>query len=199
MYEVNVKVSVAQLCPTICNPMDCSLPGSSAHGTLQARILEWVAIPFSRGSSWSWDQTQASCIAGRVSTIWATREAFEVRVEFLFCIWLIVPVPLVEKIIILLWIFLIYLPKLDGTCVCFFLDALFYSIDKYVSFILNHIILILCNRPKSVSISLPIFLFFFQTCFDYFNYFTLSHINLKSSFQFLCSHYGKQYGSSSEN
>ena len=97
--------------------MDCSLPGSSAHGPLQARILEWVAIPFSRGSSWPWDQTRVSCIAGRVSTIWATREAFEVRVEFLSCIWLIVPVPFVEKIIILLWIFLIYLPKLDGTCV----------------------------------------------------------------------------------
>ena len=42
---------VAQLCPTLCDPMDCSLPGSSVHGILQARILEWVAISFSRGSS----------------------------------------------------------------------------------------------------------------------------------------------------
>ena len=41
----------AQLCPTLCDPMDCSLPGSSVHGILQARILEWVTIPFSRGSS----------------------------------------------------------------------------------------------------------------------------------------------------
>ena len=54
-----MKVSeVAQSCPTICDPMDCSLPGSSVHGILQARILEWVAIPFSRGSSqlrdWTW-------------------------------------------------------------------------------------------------------------------------------------------------
>ena len=46
-----VKVIVAQSCPTLCDPMDCSPPGSSVHGVLQARILEWVAIPFSRGSS----------------------------------------------------------------------------------------------------------------------------------------------------
>ena len=45
------KVKVAQLCPTLCNPMDYNLPGSSVHGTLRARILEWVAIPFSRGFS----------------------------------------------------------------------------------------------------------------------------------------------------
>ena len=46
-----VKVSVAQSCPTLCNPVDCSPPGSSVQGILQAQILEWVAIPFSRGSS----------------------------------------------------------------------------------------------------------------------------------------------------
>ena len=55
--------------------MDCNLPGSSVRGILQARILEWVAIPFSRGSSQSKDQTQVSCIAGRFFTIWATRKA----------------------------------------------------------------------------------------------------------------------------
>ena len=44
-----MKVLVPQLCPTLCNPVDCSLPGSSVRGILQARILEWVAIPFSRG------------------------------------------------------------------------------------------------------------------------------------------------------
>ena len=49
--KVEVKVLVAQLCLTLCDPMDCSPPGSSAHGILQARVLEWVAIPFSRGSS----------------------------------------------------------------------------------------------------------------------------------------------------
>ena len=62
MHEVKVKV--AQCCPTLCDPMDCSLPGSSAHGVLQARILDWVAIPFSRGSSQPRDQTQVSHIAG---------------------------------------------------------------------------------------------------------------------------------------
>ena len=57
------------------DPKDCSPPGSSVHGTHQARILEWVAIPFSRGSSWPRDQIQVSCVAGRFFTIWATWEA----------------------------------------------------------------------------------------------------------------------------
>ena len=52
---------VTQLCPTLCDPVDCSLPGSSIHGILQARILEWVAIPFSRGSSQLRDRTHVSC------------------------------------------------------------------------------------------------------------------------------------------
>ena len=56
---------VAQSCPTVCYPMDCSQPASPVHGILQARILEWVAIPFSRGSFWLRDQTRVSCIAGR--------------------------------------------------------------------------------------------------------------------------------------
>ena len=51
LYCESVKVLVAQSCPTLCGPMDCSLLGSSVHGILQARILKWVAIPFSRGSS----------------------------------------------------------------------------------------------------------------------------------------------------
>ena len=51
--------------PTLCDPMDYSPPGSSIHGILQARILEWVAIPFSRGSSQPKDQTRVSCIIGR--------------------------------------------------------------------------------------------------------------------------------------
>ena len=62
---------VAQSCVTLCNPVDCSPPGSSVHGILQARILEWVFIPFSRGSSWPRDQTQVSCIAGDFFTDWA--------------------------------------------------------------------------------------------------------------------------------
>ena len=60
-----------QSCLTLCDPRDCSLPGSSVHGILQARILEWVAISFSRGSSWTSDRTQVSFIAGRFFTIWA--------------------------------------------------------------------------------------------------------------------------------
>ena len=55
--------------------MDCSLPGFSVHGLFQARVLEWVVISFSMGSSWPRDQTQVSCIAGRRFTLWATREA----------------------------------------------------------------------------------------------------------------------------
>ena len=57
-----------------CDPMDCSLPGSSVHGILQARVLEWVAILFSKRSSWLRDWTWLSCIASRVFTVWATRE-----------------------------------------------------------------------------------------------------------------------------
>ena len=63
---------VAQLCPTLCNPMDWSPPGSSVHGISQARILEWVAMPSSRGSSWPRDRTYVSCITGRFFTLWAT-------------------------------------------------------------------------------------------------------------------------------
>ena len=69
------SVSVAQSCPTLCNPIDCSLPGSSVHEILQARILEWVAISFSRGSSWPRDQTLISLFVGRFFTSWATRGA----------------------------------------------------------------------------------------------------------------------------
>ena len=64
---------VPQLCPTLCNPMDCSLPGSSIHGIFQARVLEWVAISFSRESSWPRDRNQISCIVGRRFTIWARK------------------------------------------------------------------------------------------------------------------------------
>ena len=54
--------SITQSCPTLCSPMDWSLPGSTAHGISQARILEWVAISFFRGSSWPRDQTHVSWI-----------------------------------------------------------------------------------------------------------------------------------------
>ena len=63
---------VAQSCPSLCDLVDCSPPGSSVHGILQTRILEWVAISFSRGSSWPRDRTQVSHIAGRCFNLWAT-------------------------------------------------------------------------------------------------------------------------------
>ena len=66
------RVLVSQSCP--CDPMDCSPPGSFVHGIFQVRILEWVVISFSRGSSRLRDRTQVSCIAGRFFTILTTRE-----------------------------------------------------------------------------------------------------------------------------
>ena len=69
---LKVRVLVTQSCPTLCNPIDCSPPGSSIHGILQVRILEWISIPSSRGSSQTRDQTLVSCITGTLLTIWAT-------------------------------------------------------------------------------------------------------------------------------
>ena len=66
---------VTQLCPTLCDPMDCSPPGSSVHGIFQARVLEWVTISFSRGSSHPRDRTRVSRTTGICFTIWAIREA----------------------------------------------------------------------------------------------------------------------------
>ena len=60
---------VAQSCPTLCDPMDYSPPGSSVHGIFQARILEWVAISFSREYSRPRDRTRVSCITGRRFTV----------------------------------------------------------------------------------------------------------------------------------
>ena len=81
VYELGVKV--AQSCLTLCHPIGCSPPDSSVHGILQARILEWIAISYSRGSSWPRDQiqprdrTQVPCNASRLFTIWAARGAHE--------------------------------------------------------------------------------------------------------------------------
>ena len=68
-------VLITQLGPTLCDPMGCSPPRSAVHGILQARILGWVAMPFSRGSSRPRDWTRVSCIASGFFTVWATREA----------------------------------------------------------------------------------------------------------------------------
>ena len=75
MHPIQWYSEVAQSCSTLCNPMDYSLPGSSIHGVFQARVLEWVAISFSRGSSQPRNWTLVSLIAGRCFTVWATRKA----------------------------------------------------------------------------------------------------------------------------
>ena len=69
-FFIYIYMKVTQSCLTLCDPMDYTV-----HGILQARILEWVAFPFSRGSSQPRDRTQVSCIAGRFFTSWAKREA----------------------------------------------------------------------------------------------------------------------------
>ena len=73
-YDSESESEVAQSCPTLCDPMDCSLPGFSVRRILQARVLEWVAVSFSRRSFQPRDRTPVSCIAGRRLTICATRE-----------------------------------------------------------------------------------------------------------------------------
>ena len=61
---MSMRAKSLQLCPTLCDPMDCSLPGSSVHGVSQARTVEWVVISFSRGPSWPRGGTEVSCLPG---------------------------------------------------------------------------------------------------------------------------------------
>ena len=78
LVKMRMKWSeVAQLCLTLCDPVDCSLPGSSIHGIFQARVLEWVAISFSKWSSQPRDWTQVSSIVGWRFTVWASREVLQ--------------------------------------------------------------------------------------------------------------------------
>ena len=70
-----MDVLVSQSCLTLCNTMDCSMTGSSVQGISQARILEWVALSFFRGSSQLRDRTQVSCIGRQILYHLATREA----------------------------------------------------------------------------------------------------------------------------
>ena len=86
-----VKLKVAQLYLTLCDPMDCTV-----RGILQTRILEWVAIPFSRGSSQPRDRTQVSHVAGGFFTVWATREAHPSRGSMPIS-WLLWPLPSLGK------------------------------------------------------------------------------------------------------
>ena len=81
---MEVEVLVAQSYPALCNPMDCSPPGSSVHGILQAKILEWVAISFSRRSLQPRDRTQVSCIAGRLDHLSHQRSPKVYNINSLF-------------------------------------------------------------------------------------------------------------------
>ena len=74
---MKVKVKSLSRVQLIAIPRTCGLPGSSIHGIFQARVLEWVAISFPRGSSWLRDWTQVSRIVGRRFTVWATREVIK--------------------------------------------------------------------------------------------------------------------------
>ena len=76
---------VAQSCPTLCDPMDYSISGSSVHGIFQARVLEWIAIAFSRGSSWPRNRTRVSRIAGRRFTLWAAVYTSHNNEQYLCC------------------------------------------------------------------------------------------------------------------
>ena len=73
---IKKESEITQPCPILCDPMDCRLPDSSVYGIFQAKILEWVAISFSRGFSWPRDRTCVSHTAGSLFTIWATREVY---------------------------------------------------------------------------------------------------------------------------
>ena len=89
IFHVCVCLLVDQLCLTLCDPMECSSPGSSVHGIFQAIILEWVSMPSSTGFSQPGDWTQVSHIAGRFFTIWITREALilhTIILIFLSCV-----------------------------------------------------------------------------------------------------------------
>ena len=83
------KMLVGQSCPTLCNPTDCNPPGSSVHGILQARILEWAAISFSRESSQPRDWTSLSCIGRQILYCWTTREAPELVI--IWALYLLLP------------------------------------------------------------------------------------------------------------
>ena len=94
-------VLAAQSCLTLCNPTDCNLPGSCVRGILQARILGWVAIFFSRRSPWPKGWTQVSCVAGRFFTLWATSVSVYVCIYvwyffFLFYLWIVL-LKLIQK------------------------------------------------------------------------------------------------------
>ena len=93
---------VVQSCPTLCDPVDCSPPDSSIHGIFQVRILEWVAISFSRGSSRPRDRTRASCTAGRQFTVQSHHLIwFQFLPSFLELVPFLIPKPTKKQIVYL--------------------------------------------------------------------------------------------------
>ena len=91
-------VLAAQSCLTLCNPTDCNLPGSCVRGILQARILGWVAIFFSRRSPWPKGWTQVSCVAGRFFTLWATSVSVYVCIYVWYFFFYFLPLDSIAKI-----------------------------------------------------------------------------------------------------
>ena len=120
-----MKVKVAQSCTTLCNSMDCSLPGVSVHVILQARILEWIVIPFSKESLQPRDQVKVSHIAGGFSNIHIYKDEYGWRCSFPFLIlWL-----LQHKHLYVSWL---------TNFILFILSLFFNSIINYYQFCLNH-------------------------------------------------------------
>ena len=127
-------VKVSQTCPTLCDPMD-----SIAHGILQARILEWVAFSFSRGSPQPRNQTQVSRIAGRLFTSWATREAQEYWSGYGIISWIFLPAIslLVYRNATDFYVFILYLATLLNSLMSssnFLVVFLGYSVYSIMSF-----------------------------------------------------------------
>ena len=108
--DLSIFVESLKLCPTLCDPVDCSPPGSSVHGISQARILGWVAISFSKEYSRCKDRTHISCIGRQILYSWATREVLQ-RLQFK-AIWNVFRCatsrPSTEGVI--------YVPSLTGSC-----------------------------------------------------------------------------------
>ena len=112
-----LKVQVTQSCPILCDPIDRSPPGSSVHRILQARILDYVAISFSRGSSHPRDWTRVSQTAGRFFTIWATRMSCDYHNHFLQ--WMLPIIPLFPQKFSFFWCGLFLVDSLWYYCFCF--------------------------------------------------------------------------------
>ena len=83
------ETEVAQSCPTLSDPMDCSLPGSSIHGIFQARILEWVTMPSFRGYSWPRDRTHDSYISGLAGRFFTTEPPGKPLISRLATYWVL--------------------------------------------------------------------------------------------------------------